>query len=236
MSKNQGRAAKLRIFPKAATTTVPLPRQGSTHVTNRVPFRVVFSQIENILVSMYEPEKKNIILLFSALWGRDVPFLRFGPFFRGVCFIVAQLFFVSGASNPALSGESPKIVFETSELTIISGGSRHHFRIEVADTPTTRQRGLMERRHLDADAGMLFDYGKPRQIHMWMKNTFIPLDMVFIDQSGMVTGVRANTTPLSTAVISSPGPVLGVLELNAGIAKRLSIGMGDRIIHEIFQR
>ena len=138
-------------------------------------------------------------------------------------------------SFSAISGESQNTVFEKSELTIVHGDTRYRFNIEIANTPITRQRGLMERRHLELDAGMLFDYTKPRQIHMWMKNTFISLDMVFIDKFGKIKGITANTTPHSTNVIPSPGPVLAVLELNAGTASRLSIGIGDQVIHEIFR-
>lgn len=161
--------------------------------------------------------------------------LRRRQAFRWHCFVIALITAFIGMPVSAFSGESPGIVFEVSELTIVHGDNRYHFRIEVANTGLTRQRGLMERRHLDANAGMLFDYGTPKQIHMWMKNTFIPLDMVFIDKFGKIIGIVANTTPLSTKVIASPGPVLAVLELNAGTAARLSIEIGDRIVHELFQ-
>ena len=142
---------------------------------------------------------------------------------------------IAGMSFSAISGESQNTVFEKSELTIVHGDTRYRFNIEIANTPITRQRGLMERRHLELDAGMLFDYTKPRQIHMWMKNTFIPLDMIFIDRSGRIVLIVENTTPFSTDVIASPGPVLAVLELNGGTAARLAIKTGDRVIHDIFR-
>lgn len=184
---------------------------------------------------MNGPEKKKPILLFSAVWGREVPLLRIWPSLLRVCFVVSLAATLTGQPAGALAGESHKIVFDTSQLTITDGQNSHHFIIEVANTPITRQRGLMERKHMDANAGMLFDYGKPRQIHMWMKNTFISLDMLFIDRAGKIVGVATNTTPLSTAVIASPGPVLAVLELNAGTAARLSLDIGDKVLHDIFQ-
>ncbi len=161
--------------------------------------------------------------------------LRIRPAMRVYCFVIAVLSCVAGLPQNGFSDESEKVVFEFSELTIIHDENKYLFQVEIANTTNTRRRGLMERRHLDEDAGMLFDYGKPKQVHMWMKNTFIPLDMVFIDSSGKVVGVKANTTPHSTEVIPSPGPVLAVLELKAGTTSRLSIGIGDRIIHEIFK-
>jgi len=142
---------------------------------------------------------------------------------------------LGGLSGAVFSDENQDVFFEHSELTIVTTTSRHHFRIELAKSMAARMRGLMERRHLDGDAGMLFDYSKPKQIHMWMKNTFIPLDMIFIDRSGRIVLIVENTTPFSTDVIASPGPVLAVLELNGGTAARLAIKTGDRVIHDIFR-
>ncbi|NQU58386.1 MAG: DUF192 domain-containing protein [Rhodospirillales bacterium] len=134
----------------------------------------------------------------------------------------------------AYSGQNQAVTFELSELTVVTANDRHHFRIEVAKTRVAHARGLMERQHMDDDAGMLFDFVKPQQIHMWMKNTFIPLDMLFIDSSGIIVGIAANTTPQSLAVIASPGPALAVLELNGGTALLLRITVGDRVEHEMF--
>lgn len=153
---------------------------------------------------------------------------------RVLFFFLALASSMAGVQNLAISSESQAVLFETSELTIVHGQERFQFHIQLARTMAALERGLMERRHLDADRGMLFDYGKPRHIRMWMKNTFIPLDMLFIDQSGAIIEIVANTNPHSTRVIASPGPALGVLELNAGTAARLSIRVGDRVLHEIF--
>ena len=87
---------------------------------------------------------------------------------------------------------------------------------------------------LAADAGMLFNFHQPRAISMWMKDTLIALDMIFIDERGAVVNVAENTVPLSSATISSDRPVLAVLEVNAGTAARLGIQPGDRVVHPLF--
>jgi uncharacterized protein len=107
-------------------------------------------------------------------------------------------------------------------------------RVEVVDTPETRTLGLMHRRHLAADAGMLFAYDRPAPIGMWMKNTLIPLDMLFIDEAGVIAAIAENTEPLSLTPIRAPRPVLAVLEVNAGTTRKLGIVVGDRVEHRIF--
>ncbi len=122
----------------------------------------------------------------------------------------------------------------TSELFIETASGRHRFVVELANTPDQRDRGLMFRRSLTADAGMLFDYGRQRRLTMWMKNTLISLDMVFIARGGRIVKIAAGTVPLSSETIPSGGPVRGVLEVNGGTASRLGIEVGDRVIHPIF--
>jgi uncharacterized membrane protein (UPF0127 family) len=91
----------------------------------------------------------------------------------------------------------------------------------------------MFRDHLDDDRGMLFDFGDPRTITMWMRNTLISLDMLFIDGDGRIIRIAARTTPLSDAVIASGGPARAVLELRGGRAAELGIQPGDRVIHPL---
>jgi len=141
---------------------------------------------------------------------------------------------LAGASDSAISGESQPELFEDSELTIVTAENHHYFNIEVARSGRALARGLMERRSLANDAGMLFDFGTSRQINMWMKNTYIPLDMLFIERTGKIVGIATNTVPFSTTVIPSPGPVPAVLELNAGTVSRLRINVGDQVLHGIF--
>jgi uncharacterized membrane protein (UPF0127 family) len=107
----------------------------------------------------------------------------------------------------------------------------HSFDIEVMTTNGERAKGLMFRRSLPAKSGMLFVYDRPQAATMWMKNTYIPLDMVFIAEGGEVHRIEANTEPFSTALISSEGDIIAVLELNAGEAARIGLRRGDRAIY-----
>jgi uncharacterized protein len=107
----------------------------------------------------------------------------------------------------------------------------HSFDIEVMTTNGERAKGLMFRRSLPAKSGMLFVYDRPQAATMWMKNTYIPLDMVFIAEGGAVHRIEANTEPFSTALISSEGDIIAVLELNAGEAARIGLKRGDRAIY-----
>lgn len=122
-------------------------------------------------------------------------------------------------------------------LTIVTqGGQRQTFRVEVARNDADRAQGLMFRRSMPADQGMLFDFGRVEPVSMWMQNTYLPLDMLFIRPDGTIARIAANTEPLSTRTIPSGEPVLSVLELNAGMAARLGIKPGDRVEHPIFKR
>lgn len=109
-------------------------------------------------------------------------------------------------------------------------GITHDFVVELAITPEQQRRGLMFRTNLAHDAGMLFDFKEPRIISMWMKNTLIPLDMIFVDEAGRVVFIAENTTPESTDIISSSIPVRWVLEVYGGITSKLEIGDGDQLI------
>jgi hypothetical protein len=124
--------------------------------------------------------------------------------------------------------------FERSTLTIQTERGSHKFDVELATTPDQLSFGLMYRRSLAVDAGMLFDYSRPQIVAMWMKNTLIPLDMVFIDAVGKVAHISERTVPQSLRTISSQVPVRAVLELNGGTVARLKIKNGDRIRHDIF--
>ena len=107
----------------------------------------------------------------------------------------------------------------------------HSFNIEVATTAKEQALGLMFRRSLPDNAGMLFLYDPPQPAAMWMKNTLISLDMVFIAPDGRVLRIESNTEPFSTAVIPSEGDISAVLELNAGEADRIGLKRGDKVIY-----
>lgn len=121
-------------------------------------------------------------------------------------------------------------------LTIETGNGPHTFNIEVAESEDDKALGLMFRTSLAPDYGMLFAYPAPREISMWMKNTYISLDMVFINADGTVHRVAARTEPLSEAIISSHGQVVAVLEIAGGAAEKLGIQPGDRVDYGLFPK
>ena len=121
-------------------------------------------------------------------------------------------------------------------LTIVGGAGRHAFQVEVARSDPDRAQGLMFRRSMPADRGMLFDFERTQPISMWMQNTYISLDMIFIRADGTIARVGENAEPLSTRTISSGEPVRAVLEVNAGTAARLGLRPGDRVEHPIFTK
>ena len=116
-----------------------------------------------------------------------------------------------------------------------SANSATMFTAEVADTEELRTRGLMFRHFLPNDKAMLFDYEKPRPVAMWMKNTNISLDMLFIREDGTIAAIAQDTVPRSLDTISVQEPVRGVLELAAGTVKRLGLRPNDRVYHRIFK-
>jgi uncharacterized membrane protein (UPF0127 family) len=124
--------------------------------------------------------------------------------------------------------------FDKEPLAIETTQGRADFVVELAATPAQRAQGLMFRPSLAPDAGMLFDYGTPRRASMWMKNTLIPLDMLFIKADGVIESIAKRTVPHSLTAISSNGRVLGVLELNGGTTDRLGIEPGDKVLHALF--
>jgi uncharacterized protein len=116
-------------------------------------------------------------------------------------------------------------------LVLKTNSGPHSFKIEIADTNGERALGLMYRRELPADAGMLFLYDPPQLITMWMRNTILPLDMIFIGTDGRVHRIESNTEPFSTEIISSDGTVQGVLEVNAGTAATIGLKAGDEVVY-----
>ena len=124
--------------------------------------------------------------------------------------------------------------FAIAQLTIVSATGPHRFTVELAETPEQMEQGLMFRQSLAPDAGMLFDYKSPTAATMWMRNTLIPLDMLFVDEHGRVVGIRERAVPQSDDLIAAPKPVRAVIELAGGSAQRLGIKPGDRVLYPIF--
>ena len=121
-------------------------------------------------------------------------------------------------------------------VTIVGPKASHVFHMEIAADDASRELGLMHRTHLARDAGMLFDFGVPEMTAFWMKDTPLPLDMLFVRSDGTISTITANAVPLSTAQILSAEPVRAVIEINGGLAHKLGIAPGDHVVASIFRR
>ncbi len=123
----------------------------------------------------------------------------------------------------------------TQELVIVSqNGVKHDFRVEIAATPQEQEMGLMFRTKMAPNHGMLFEMNRTAPVVFWMKNTLIPLDMLFVAPDGVITHIHANAIPQDLTAIPSGGPVSGVIEINGGRAKALGIAVGDKVLHPYF--
>jgi hypothetical protein len=153
------------------------------------------------------------------------PWLRrvAAAFAAALAWAVAATFVASALADP----------LET--LTISTRTGDHAFSVEIAATPATRERGLMDRRFLPMDRGMLFEFERDGSVAFWMKNTYIPLDMVFIARNGAVTRIVDRAEPLSETPIPSGGPCAAVLELNGGVAAQIGLKAGDKVRHPFFK-
>jgi uncharacterized protein len=133
----------------------------------------------------------------------------------------------------ALTGSSAQAA-SVQSLEIVTKSGVQVFSVEMATTEQEKETGLMYRKELPDGKGMLFDFSPEQQVSMWMKNTYISLDMIFIRADGRILRIAESTEPLSTKIISSGGPVKGVLEVIAGTAQKYGIAPGDRVAHPLF--
>ena len=136
--------------------------------------------------------------------------------------------------TPGLAGAQSPMKVEP--LVIATRHGVRHFQVEVAETAADQERGLMFRKSLAAGRGMLFDFHTPQTVSFWMKNTLIPLDIVFIDADGRIVTIAANARPMSEDLIPSGGQILGVLEVRGGRAAEIGAAPGDRVRERIFPR
>ena len=134
----------------------------------------------------------------------------------------------------ALCVNSPARAASVQPLEIVTKSGVQVFSVEMATTEEEKTTGLMYRKELPDGKGMLFDFSPEQQISMWMKNTYISLDMIFIRADGRILRIAEHTEPESTAIISSGGLARGVLEVPAGTAKKYGIAPGDRVSHPLF--
>jgi uncharacterized membrane protein (UPF0127 family) len=132
------------------------------------------------------------------------------------------------ASNAVELGRSPAGL-EQVPLTIISAGREHRFTVEVARTAEEQAMGLMYRNTLAPDRGMIFPFDPPREASFWMRNTLIPLDMIFVRADGTIANIEANTVPYSEEPMRSAGQVAAVLEIAGGRSAELGIKPGDAV-------
>jgi uncharacterized protein len=120
-------------------------------------------------------------------------------------------------------------------LEIISGATTHVFQTEVMKTPEQRSKGLMFRQFMPEDRGMLFDFDREEPVAMWMRNTYIPLDMLFIRANGVIHRIHERAQPLDETTIPAGAPVRYVLEINGGVATKLGLKAGDRVKHPLIK-
>ncbi|MBE0702767.1 MULTISPECIES: DUF192 domain-containing protein [Afipia] len=155
-----------------------------------------------------------------------IPGLRAG---RAAAALLALSLGCGLAANPTQAAD-----MQTLEIVTKSGVKV--FNVEIARTTEERERGLMYRKELPDGQGMLFDFSPQQEVSMWMKNTYVSLDMIFIRADGRILRIAENTKPLSERIISSGGPVKAVLEVVAGTARKDGIAAGDRVAGPLFDR
>lgn len=142
---------------------------------------------------------------------------------------------IVAAALLVFSGLAPSArAAELNTLEIATKTGVHVFQVELAVNDEQRAQGLMYRKELAEGRGMLFDFQREQDVAFWMKNTYIPLDMIFIRADGRILRIAENTTPLSLQMVPSGGPVRGVLEVIGGTARKLGIAPGDRVAHPFF--
>jgi uncharacterized membrane protein (UPF0127 family) len=153
-------------------------------------------------------------------------------FARLAAFAVAFALFLSPAV--AQTGPQPKLPLEPLEILTKTG--IRVFQVEFAQTEEQRRIGLMFRKEVPDGEGMLFDFVRPQPVAMWMRNTIVSLDMIFIRADGTIANIAKSTTPFSEQSVYAEGYVKGVLEVAAGTADRYGIAPGDKVSHRIFGR
>jgi uncharacterized protein len=134
-----------------------------------------------------------------------------------------------------LAPASAQELMRIEPLTIVTANTATMFSAEIADTDAARERGFMFRQVMPQNQAMIFDFGTPKPAAMWMKNTLVSLDMVFVREDGTVAAIAENTVPKSLDTISVQEPVRGVIELAAGTAKRIGLHKNDKVYNSIFK-
>jgi uncharacterized membrane protein (UPF0127 family) len=158
---------------------------------------------------------------------------------RKISFVLGTFMMLlsANAALPEAAAPEPLTAFPQSLLAIKSAaGKVVNFKIWTADTEQREQQGLMFIRDMDEHAGMLFMFPQNQRVSMWMKNTYISLDLLFLNARGKIDYIAAGATPLSEAIIGPPTPEYAVLELKGGACERLGIKVGDVVLHKNFKK
>jgi uncharacterized protein len=192
--------------------------------TNGLDFttkRVKSQRWTSVRVTVADDLTSMDCLIFSLGWRR----------LKGrLCRVVTSAWLVI-----ALAAMDRPPSFDHDRLAIEGSAGRFEFQVEVANTPDQRSYGLMFRESLADDRGMLFDFERPQPVTMWMRNTYIPLDMLFIRANGQIGRIVQEAEPLSDTALASGEPVRAVLELRGGVTAELGIEPGDRIVYRLFE-
>jgi uncharacterized membrane protein (UPF0127 family) len=153
-------------------------------------------------------------------------------------FLASVAFGVGPAQSfaQAVAIEGPQRGLRVETLTIGTPQGIRSFKVEIADTDRSREIGMMWRTSVPRGTGMLFDFKRSEPATFWMENTLVSLDLIFIRADGTIANIAANAQPLSRAIIASNGPVLAVLEIGGGEARRLGLAPGQKVSHRIFSR
>jgi uncharacterized membrane protein (UPF0127 family) len=182
-------------------------------------------------------------LTIAAGWpfderGRHLPWLRRDIVPRTIPLPLLRRAFLAAALAGLCMTAPPRVRAQEAleSLDIVNAAGTHRFTVEVMRTPAQLSQGLMFRRYMPEDRGMLFDFNIEQPVQFWMKNTYLPLDMIFISKAGRIVSIAENTEPLSERLVPSGAPVSAVLEVNAGTAARIHAVPGDTVRASIFPK
>lgn len=157
---------------------------------------------------------------------------------RNLTILLLSILFFGDFSVATAGQRHPISGMKVENLSIVRGQAEQEvvtYLVEMAVTPTESQKGFMFRRQIPEKTGMLFVFSEPQVARFWMKNTFVPLDLIFIDQSGCILKIHPNAIPQDLTTISSDSIIKAVLEIHGGEAEKLNIRQYDRVLHRIFR-
>jgi uncharacterized membrane protein (UPF0127 family) len=154
-------------------------------------------------------------------------------YMKRILMALALIFPSLAGAQPGTDRPQPRLA-EEAMVIVTRDGTRHSFRAEMAVQPQDQMIGMMFRTSMAPDDAMIFDWGALRESSMWMRNTLIPLDMLFVAADGRIHRIHERAVPQSLATIDSRGPVRATIEIAGGTAERLNLRVGDRVLQRIF--